>query len=237
MEFTYNNKQYQLIHITSFEKDNQSIQKILVEDSKGEFIAVLAFTVDQTQNILWDFSTWIDPIYQNTKIKDIMMEGYSKIYAENFKGYWHVIAYSNPRLQKLIERKVKAGKLPREILDKSVGLSDLEWVKGEIFRKGEQIVQLYAKAFNGNDGARSEALELATSFLEKYEEANILSIHDKIFVKTIEALEIKFTIYVMQQLNEYMGRNNNSEEIKEEIKELLLKIKDEYGISIVTLTI
>ncbi|MGE8079240.1 hypothetical protein [Peribacillus loiseleuriae] len=235
MEFTYKNEQYKLLHIKKdFEDYSQSSHRVLVEDSRGEFIAELAFTVDQSQNILWDFSTWIDPVYQNTKIKDIMMKGYSKIYAENFIGYSHVYRYTNPRLHKLIERKVKAGKLPREILDKIIPLPEylnkLQSVDGEIYKEGERIVQLYNKAFDGNDKARGEGLELVTSFLDKYEEAANLTIADKIFVKTIEALKVKFTIYVIQQLNEYMGKNNNSEEIKEEIKNMLLKIKNEYSI-------
>lgn len=104
----------------------------------------------------------------------------------------------------------------------------------KIFSEGEQIVKLYAKAYNGDDDAGEKADDLAKSFLKKYDEDtySFSSTKDKLFVRNIKLLQLKYDTYSIQTVSDMFSGDSDSDATKEEVKNLLLQIKDEYGISL-----
>lgn len=94
----------------------------------------------------------------------------------------------------------------------------------EMFDEGKQVVKLYAQQYNGED-VGSELSDSVESFLSSYAD-NYSSENEEYFVSSIELLKAKYEVYIIKQA---IGEGEGT---KEEIKELLLRFKDEFGISL-----
>ncbi|WP_243356871.1 hypothetical protein [Bacillus litorisediminis] len=102
-------------------------------------------------------------------------------------------------------------------------------INGEMFTEGKQIVKLFAEFYNGEDDKGDQAEELATSFLEKFENEYSSGSYDEVFYTSIMALKAQFTSYF---LAEYTGKDAiELGLIKEDIRGTLLVIREDFGIS------
>ncbi len=97
----------------------------------------------------------------------------------------------------------------------------------KMFDEGKQVVKLYSKVYNGEDDKK---VTVATDkYLIKYQASNTLSFHEKLFVGYIRCLELSYQVYASDKA---IGDKPKIRQDREEMKKILLKFKDTFGISL-----
>ncbi|MGE7219641.1 hypothetical protein ACQKJC_24705 [Priestia koreensis] len=73
---------------------------------------------DKEQRVLYGFSINVMEDYQGTKAVEELFKWFTDSYKDQYKGYSFYYEYGNERMDKLIQRRVKQGKLPKEVVSK-----------------------------------------------------------------------------------------------------------------------
>jgi hypothetical protein len=108
---------YVALYFTYFSKRKCSVDIVLNQK-------LIAFVIWQTyeygnEKVLYDFVVFIEKKYRNIPaIHNLMAEAFHAIYLKYFQDFRFKYEYLDPRFRKMIERKVKYGKLPAQILER-----------------------------------------------------------------------------------------------------------------------
>ncbi|MGG3925672.1 hypothetical protein ABET51_06695 [Metabacillus fastidiosus] len=107
-------KQYKEIHLSG----KEAIQYRVELERNGEFAARVRYRVSKENEILHGFSVNIHDGFGDNEVIDLVALHFKDIYENQYKGYHFHYKFGIPKFEEMVKRKVRQGKLPREIVEK-----------------------------------------------------------------------------------------------------------------------
>lgn len=112
--------------------------EIVLMNGKQE-IGKLAFVINK--NIFTHLSFYIEEQYKNLNMTDIMFNTFYDLYNTRFNGYEFDFYVSNPKIIGLIKRKIRQGKLPKEMIENEIKVKEIDnnYIK---YMLGDELAQI-----------------------------------------------------------------------------------------------
>ncbi|MCI1590390.1 hypothetical protein [Heyndrickxia oleronia] len=175
----YNRKNYiEYIH---------TIHELLVQDNDGKFIGWVQFLTDDKEKIVYGFNIAIDSKYKNTLVTKMLIQEFSKLHNKALKPYSYHYEFYNQRFYKLINRQIKYGKLPKELIDNQISeivhSPSVKIMSAKLFINTLEI-QLHNHHFNNLSEINKVYIE-TNKKLKKIVEAKIENFKEEIPLLTV----------------------------------------------------
>lgn len=85
-----------------------------------EVIGTCKFYVDTDEKLLYSFSVLIPNEHKDMKIIELMVDTFTALFNHMFKGYDFRYRFGNPKFEAVVNRKVRQGKLPIEVIENRI---------------------------------------------------------------------------------------------------------------------